>query len=300
MGGGYNAGRGIPFFAINQYLSWRKRATMKKLGILFLFLSLAQSLSAQELICEPERNLPDSTVFLYPQPATDDSPTGGIGDTACLNTSFLYNLTIRVPSRLPVGGMSTVSPTQFVLDEDQGLINLPAGLDYRCYPPSCTFEVMEAACLLIYGTPAAQASTGAYDIQLNGELRTTSDTIQLQFPGPELLDGGKYRLAVREENHPGCARASTTREPFANQLQLRNRPNPFSDITQILIQSKVAGEFFLQIYDLTGTLQDQQLVRVFPGLNQIEYDGSRLPEGFFIYSLTDGFQAVAGKMLIQR
>jgi len=263
-------------------------------------LFLTQWSCAQELICEPERNLRDSTVFLYPQPATDETPDAGIGDTACLNTSFLYNLTIRVPSRLDVAGMPEVHPTQFLLNEEDGLMNLPAGLDYRCYPPNCTFEVMEAACLLIYGTPAAQAAIGTYDLQLNGELRTAADTMQIQFPGPELLDGGRYRLTLREENHPGCARASTTREPFANQLQLRNRPNPFADFTQILIQSKVSGQFFLQVYDLTGTLQDQQPVHVFPGLNQIEYDGSRLPEGFFIYALTDGFQAVAGKMLIQR
>lgn len=273
---------------------------MRKPGILLVAIILVQSLGAQELICEPERNLPDSTVFLHPQPATDNTPGGGIADTACLNTSFLYNLTIRVPSHLQVEGMGELNPTQFVLDQAQGIVNLPAGLHYRCYPPDCTFDVMEAACLLIFGTPDRQAQVGAYDIQLNGELRTVADTMQLQFPGPELLAGGTYRLELREENYPGCARASTTREPFANQLQLRNRPNPFSDLTQVLIQSKVSGQFFLQVYDLTGTLQDQQAVNVFPGLNQIEYDGSRLPQGFYIYSLTDGFQAVAGKMLIQR
>lgn len=270
------------------------------MGVLLVVFFVVQVASAQELICEPERNLPDSTTFLYPQPATDDTPDGGIGDTACFNTSFLYNLTIRVPSRLEVGGMDAVLPTQFVLDSAQGLLNLPQGLDYRCYPPNCTFNVMEASCLLIYGSPTASATTGTYDIQLNGELRTDRDTMQLQFPGPELLAGGNYRLELREEDYPGCARASTTREPFANQLQLRNRPNPFADVTQILIQSKVSGQFFLQIYDLTGTLQDQQSVNVFPGVNQVEYDGTLLPEGFYIYSLTDGFQAVAGKMLIQR
>ena len=66
------------------------------------------------------------------------------------------------------------------------------------------------------------------------------------------------------------------------------------------MDSRVSGEFQLSVFDLTGKQLRQQDIFLTEGENQIEFDGSDLANGMYLYSISQGEGQVINKMIIQR
>jgi len=271
---------------------------MKKLLVIaFCTLGFWQ-LGAQSIPCEPDTSLADTAFGVFPLPFSEDNPMGGISDTACLNSPFSVTFTVKVPGTFEVPTLGAVEIDSIGMDTANAVSNLPEGIDYRCNPPNCVFAADTSGCIQLQGTPTSADDVGATDLQISGLLYSFI-AIEVSFPDSMLFAPGNYRLFLRDENDPFCSPLSTS-EPFANKLQLQNRPNPFSGFTDIEINSKLNGDFEFQVYNLLGEQQHRRRINLIRGNNRIRFDGSQLAAGLYIYLITDGFNAVSDKMMIQR
>jgi len=92
----------------------------------------------------------------------------------------------------------------------------------------------------------------------------------------------------------------------ANHFGLSSYPNPFTTTTTISYQIDSKVNVRLSVYDLTGREVTVLINRLqVPGTYTIEWDGTnksgtQLPGGIYIYRLSSGNHASAGKMIILR
>jgi len=79
----------------------------------------------------------------------------------------------------------------------------------------------------------------------------------------------------------------------------QNYPNPFNPATKIVYGLPAQARVKLEVYDLLGrvvaTLVDKQQQA---GQHTVEFDGSKLPSGFYIYRLSTPNQTIARKMVL--
>jgi len=88
----------------------------------------------------------------------------------------------------------------------------------------------------------------------------------------------------------------------ANDYKLfQNYPNPFNPTTKISYKINVEGQVTLQVYNLVG-----QVIKVLvsevqtPGRYEVEFDGSELTTGVYLYKLQiNGFTSVKRMTLLK-
>ncbi len=81
----------------------------------------------------------------------------------------------------------------------------------------------------------------------------------------------------------------------------KNYPNPFNPATVISYQLPGYSRVSLKVYDILGR-EIKTLVNDFQnkGIHKINFDGSRLASGVYIYKLTAGNYTAAGKMILMK
>ncbi len=269
---------------------------MKKLLLLFLFFtgfSISQS-SAQ--FCTPDKTLVDSVVglsVLFPAPYDTVTMMGGFEDTTCIGVYYETDLNIVIPQTVPFNG-GTVPLFNIKIT---GVTNLPGGMNYACNPTTCVFTPLDSvACIQIYGIPDDTVTAQNYKLGITGTANVGFD-VDLGI----LLNanGGGYFLYVRDTSEAMCLGVATE-NTLANDLQISNSPNPFSDYTNIEINSDINANFNFEVVNMLGAIQHQERVNIIPGKNQIAFDGSALSEGFYFYRISNELGQLSGKMLINR
>jgi len=269
---------------------------MKKFVLITLGIISWGMLQAQD--CMPDENVPDSVV-VSPLPYNEMArPDGGIQDTACVGSYYETVFTFNIPAVYEAFGQS-IALQSAEIPVEGGISGLPASMDYICNPPNCVFPAEEKGCVLVFGTPE-EGETGVTSLSIQATIKDQSGLLEFDLNLPsELEAGSEYLLHVKEEGFENCAVVST-QEAFAAQFELRNQPNPFSDFTQIMVNAQEEGRFELLVTDLLGQVIHRRPVQLFAGENTIDFDGSSLPEGMYLYSISDGQQAVSGKMILNR
>lgn len=270
---------------------------MKKalLTSLVIFVTLVSSF-AQFGTCTPDPAYQDSMPGVYPLPYdAATNPDGGITDSACLNKNYQFVFTAVVGDSLNFGGFV------YILDSLKitGVAGLPEGFDYACNNSNCTFYQNETGCAAIFGKATNPADLGQHDLVISAIIYTGGLPIQLSFPNP-LIAPGHFYLYVLDENSPNCSIFNSLYEVASEFESVRNLPNPFTGTTTIEIQSRESGAYQLQVTDMLGRLVHNRTVQIAEGLNQIEFDGSRLPDGLYLYTLSNGRSQVTQKMQISR
>lgn len=271
---------------------------MRRIFTLFIAALFGASLFAQSGTCTPDPNIPDTLVGVFPlpyDPATN--PDGGIRDTACLNVPFQFVFTAVVNDTLTFGG------NRFPMDSVRlpvvgGVVNLPTGMTYSCNPPNCVFVANTKGCVVIYGTTTDPSQLGDHSLAITAQAFLNGSTMPfpLVFPSP-LLFPGTYNLNVQNSDFGNCVNASAT-DILKDLVELKNVPNPFSGTTEIIAKTAVGGNFDFSVSDLTGKILHIEKIKIQRGENRIFFDGSDLPNGFFIYKLSNELGAVSGKMCV--
>lgn len=271
---------------------------LRGLLILWCMLQVSWVLGQVRPICQPATNIPQNFAGVLPLPFTPaGNPGGGIKDTACLNTYFQYTFTIRVPETLTLQGVA-VPVNNVTLHPDTAIASLPKGISYACNPPNCIFPKSSSGCIVLYGSPENPTDVKTHNLSIRGTLNSFLP-IPVSFPDSTLFAPGNYFLHVRPEGSLSC-KTSNIRELAATRLQVRNVPNPFSGETEIEVSSRIRGRFEFRVYDFTGNLILRDPVQLFEGENRIRFFASELPNGIYIYTLTDGINSVSRKMVLHR
>lgn len=262
----------------------------------FALLLLGIAVQAQTPICKPDTTLADTLFGVFPVPYSTTNPLGGIRDTACINTPFEFAFTLKVPSTFTVAG-TQVPVTQASLATTGAVKNLPTGLTYACDPPNCVFLANTSGCILLSGTPTDPTQVGQIDLQITGSI-SSFITIPVTFPDASgaLFPPGNYFLYLRPQGSPACT-PSSTQDLAATRLQLSTQPNPFTDLTEVSVVSELRGNFDFRVFDMTGRMVHRAPVQIVQGINRFTFDGSQLPPGLYVYSLTDGISSIARKMV---
>ncbi|MCB0704561.1 MAG: T9SS type A sorting domain-containing protein [Saprospiraceae bacterium] len=275
---------------------------MKKLVLLFSGLLFSVAAFAQFDSCEADASYQDSLAGVYPLPYdAAESPDGGIPDSACLNKDYQFIFTAVVNDTLNLGG--TMIPLDSLVLATEGAVSgLPEGIDYACNPPNCVFYANTIGCVVLYGKPTNMADLGDNELVINAKVYGLFFPLgfDLAFPNAQLYPG-TYSLYVHEENYPNCSvYVSDIAETALPIDQIRNIPNPFSERTTIEVVAREAADYQFEVSNLVGERIHTEKVRVEPGANRIEFDGSQLSNGIYLYSFRNENGVVTRKMVINR
>ena len=262
---------------------------MKKILLVLCLAAFVAPTFAQT--CDFDPQYADS-VGVYPQPYIQGmdgaSDTGGIPDTACLNTYYSTTFSILV---------DTFSVGAFFVDPDSLIIenvsNLPAGMTYACDPPNCTFYPQQPGCATIYGIPSEE---GVFSLEITGVAYTTFTPISVTFPDPQLAPG-EYLLYVRPEGDASCM-TNAVQTPAAIET-VSIAPNPFSGQTQLNLEATEAGDYRFLVSDLLGKTVKNQTLRVVEGENNFLIEAQDWAKGIYIYSLGQGDRVISGKLVVE-
>ncbi|WP_282774974.1 T9SS type A sorting domain-containing protein [Phaeodactylibacter xiamenensis] len=265
---------------------------MNRIVLIFLGVILASVGYAQD--CQPDETVPDSVV-VAPLPYNEMlRPDGGIKDTACVGSPYEFVFTFNIPAIYNVSGFE-VPLIDVSIPAEDGIDNLPASMDYVCNPPNCVFAAETKGCILVSGTATAD-EVGQHDLTIAAVINAGLE-LQVTVPG-DLEADAHYYLFVKEESGTNCF--SNTNEAFAADFGLSNRPNPFGDLTQVVVDAKQSGMYQFFVTDLLGRQVHQQQIQLIEGENHIDFNGSQLAEGMYLYGITDGRHAATSKMIINR
>ncbi|MFK8008929.1 MAG: T9SS type A sorting domain-containing protein [Saprospiraceae bacterium] len=277
---------------------------MKKLLLLSLFsFFLMNSTNAQSDGCVPNVQYQDSTFGVYPAPYNEDTnPNGGIQDTACVNTPYYFTWTIKIPETITIAGF-TATIDSIIVAEAGAIINLPSGMEYSFTPSSGVFVPADSlACITIFGSPEA---VGVSDLKI--EMTIYSDDLVLignpqtvTLPDPLFPQAdGNYFFHVKAEGDANCF-VDSADDLLAETFSIRNVPNPFSDFTYIEIVADRSDDLIFRVFDLVGNEIHREVISVYEGTNNHEFDGGRLANGIYMYTIEKDGALVSEKMIINR
>jgi hypothetical protein len=275
---------------------------MKKLLLLSFFsFFLMTSTSAQSGGCVPDILYQDSIFGVYPPPLNmDTNPDGGIPTQACLNSSYYFTWTVKIPETITIGGFAF--PIDSIQVEETGAIgNLPPGMEYSLNPTGGIFKPADSlACITIFGSPTME---GTYDLKITLKIYsplspTGPQTFTLPDPTFPETDGN-YFLNVLPEGSPDCFIVASD-DLLAESFSIRNLPNPFSDYTNIEIVAERSEELIFRVFDLVGNEIHRETISVTQGINNHEFDGGRLANGIYMYTIEKDGALVSEKMIINR
>ncbi|MEY4105873.1 MAG: hypothetical protein RL181_215 [Bacteroidota bacterium] len=249
--------------------------------------------------CKPDPKLPEGAIGIFPnQLAYSISHTGTVrSDTACLNVYFEQVFTVKMPKPALFAAFPGVNPLLLSLSIDSTALNIPKGMGIACDPPSCVFPLGSTGCVAVRGVPTYSLETGPRQISIQGIF--SMGGIRMTVPDSGWYAGGTFSLHILPEGSPAC-KPSNTSELAATKLLMRNTPNPFQDITTIEVNSGFRGRFEFRVSDFTGRVMHREAVQIYVGDNRIPFDGGALPNGIYIYTLSDGVHSVSRKMVLHR
>lgn len=286
---------------------------MKKLFLLLMmFFGVVASGLAQTDTCMPNpEGIPDTAFGVYPLPyIADIRPDGGLTDTACLNRDFEFTFTIKVGDTLTLSGQTApVNSVSFAADgtaityEPLNGAAALEGFSYVCNPPNCVFTSDTLGCVKIFGTVTSESQIGQHNIKIAGQVSLNlfgnPFAVDVEFPtdaAPELA--GNYYLFVQDPSSPYCMGTSNTYGAYVPDIELSNRPNPFSEFTQIHIFSREQGDFDLRVFDMLGKVVQSKRINLHRGENIIDFDGRDLPDGMYVYTISNERGGLSDRMVV--
>ncbi len=261
-----------------------KNENMKKSLLLILFSVCIYTAHAQ--FCQPDLTYADSAVGVYPLPEE------GI-DTACINAPYEMVFTAVVPNEITLD-IGTF-PLEWVrVDSIRGY---PSGLDFACDPPDCLFLAETLGCLIVQGTPDdTNIAPADYPIVLSICAFAANLELCDTVPG-DLLDV-QYIIPLKAEG--GCEETVSNNNLINPAFAIANSPNPFSEKTSIMVNASISDVVPFKVFDLMGKVVHSEMVSINHGANVIEFDGSNLSNGMYMYSIGEGKSVATQKMVVSK
>ncbi|MBX2971988.1 MAG: T9SS type A sorting domain-containing protein [Flavobacteriales bacterium] len=254
---------------------------MKKLLLISAFAATATAASSQ---CTANQLYADSVYGVWPDTTVNFAP-------AYINTFYSDTLQLLIPS--DAGALDPAYAGYTLVKVDLVSVDgLPPGVTVACNSHTadpCTFLTGQVGCGLIEGTPT-EAGTFPLVINVLPYVDFFGTVIASPF-GSVPFQG--YEIEVNTT--AGIAAANV-----AGISGARNVPNPFTNRTTIEFQNGRAGMAHVQVYSLVGDVVWDQHIQAKAGLNKVNFDGSELPAGVYLYKIGTGSNTFTGRMALQR
>jgi len=277
-----------------------KKLLLATLSLVFTF--CMTDLQAQ--VCQPDTAFVNQGAGVYPLPDPIGSTTSSLA-TGCVNTTYLQHFTAVVPDSLftEFSGVPIAAKLNSVTIDT--ITGLPDGITYACDPPDCSFLNQTSGCVIFSGTPTTE---GTYEpaviTTVNADaLNQIGIELPVNFPTQpgDAIDvyPGQYILYIREEGNAECL--VSTENPLDEVLGVsQNVPNPFSSMTNIIIDSKVSGAFDFKVFSLIGKMVHNESINLSAGENTITFNGTYLNSGMYFYSIGQGNDIVTKRMIVNK
>lgn len=210
----------------------------------------AQLVLSPNELCQPDTAYAKEEGNIYPEAYHERlNPDKGTLDSACINQDYSFIFTAVVPDSFPTD-IGTVK-LDYIKIEENGLIDVPTGIKYKCNPPSCDFKSGTLGCLELYGKPEKSNEVKVYDLKLKIELSVVEGLIIVNDTLPTYLtDSAHYYLPLFEEGSVNCKPSSIY--DIENDYSFSISPNPVSDKLKISISLQNGGYLKYSLVDLYG------------------------------------------------
>jgi len=261
---------------------------MKKiyLSLAMTFIAITQ-LSAQVPTCSLNPTfIASPKVGIFP-----DSATNFISGT--VGVPYVQNITVKVPKDT-VSSSITFCFNRFVLSTPSGTVNynLPPGLNFGSSTPIVANGTVNGApslkfpgnannCASIYGTPT---TPGTYTLYLKVDAYATP-ALSSCPNNPNVTGGTNVSTSYLNYYIITINAATGLTEIGKNKFNLENVPNPFNGKTTIRFFVTEANEAELSVYNMLGSQVYKTNVNAVAGNNEVEFDGSKLSNGMYLYTI---------------
>lgn len=252
---------------------------MKKLLLFVSFFALTGYVSAQ---CTPDMSVAGDA-GIHPDSATNFAP-------AYVGTPYGQVVTAVVPvdtcaQVLPLP--LPCSPLTFDSVVVRNVTGLPPGFLFTCAPAGCRFLGNTIDCAIITGT-AQPGDEGVYDLVFE------IDAYVGGFGIPNSYTIEYYKIAVLPAVGIDESQAAAV---FSVK---QNQPNPFDAFSSIEFECGLASQVRFDVFNLLGQPVYSKSISAAKGKNTLQFDGTALPAGTYLYKLSDGNKTITRKMLIAR
>jgi hypothetical protein len=222
--------------------------------------------------------------------------TSGIDPDTASNLPISYTgqsydevITFKVPQDTNFNG-SQITILFVRLDEITGL---PANYTYNCTPTSCDFPGGQSSCVRLYSTSNPTVSQiGAYQLDI-----TASPYISLfgtpVSAGSSSYDG--YVLVIADGATSNVERINA--ETFKTLMAI---PNPTNGNTRIQFAMGYASDVTFTVTNLLGKVVTTQKLAGNRGVNEVNFDATNVPNGVYLYTITDGKNVISKKLVVNK
>lgn len=274
---------------------------MKKIYFSLLFISVITIAKAQAPTCSLNPTfIASNKNGVYP-----DSATNLMSGT--VNQPYVQNLTVKVP-------LDTVqSPFKFcfnrvVLSTPTTAVNynLPPGLNFGSSTAAVANGTVNGAislkfpgnannCASIFGTPT---TVGTYTLKLMTETYATL-TGGTCPANPTVSGGTKLNTTVLGYYIITILPPAGVNEIVNEKsFNLKNQPNPFTGKTIIKFNVKDVDALQIKICDILGKTIFTDAIKTKFGENNYEFDGSKLNDGIYFYTISYKNYSETKRMII--
>ena len=195
-----------------------------------------------------------------------------------VNEFYFQTITIWAPSSIDYQG-STINLSHLKI---ASIGNIPAGLTWECNATDNLLAVGTSYCVLIQGTPE---TVGVYPLGIEVQPYIFS------IPMPTtIVDDTSLSITINPElgiydlNNNGFI----VQNPY---------PNPFTNSTEIIINSSRQGNLYFNVFDRLGINVLSGEMEVKSGKNILDVRGESLAKGVYFYSIMFDNRIVTGKLV---
>ncbi len=231
---------------------------------------------------------------------------------ATIGTYYTTTISIRVPTSTTIGGGGSVTLSHLCLTDvlidnsgNGGGNYVPIstiGLDYlgsgtntiSVGTPSgvtmtkhCYWTSGNDVCAILSGTPTA---ADTFPIRIKSKARAVVFGIGTWQDAP---DNDQYKIIVDPLTY--IAKIINSKFEFSYV-----DPNPFSDNTNVVFNNPVGSKIDFKVYNVLGKLVKSESMFGNAGENSINFSGSELNEGVYIFTLSNGTSTVSKRMIVAR
>ncbi|MFT5602670.1 MAG: hypothetical protein ACI9N1_002929 [Flavobacteriales bacterium] len=240
----------------------------------------------------------------YAQCTPDPAATGGITpDSATgLPTAYTFQpydlvLTLNIPEDTVgnVPGLGQVN-AQIQSIDILSVDGLPSMMQYSCNPANCSFPGNSQGCINLFSvTDPVTADIASYPItiEVNAVLITGFGPID-PYDYPSTID--YYILTIADSSQ-----ATGLTKLEANTFKtLQAIPNPTSGNTRIEFALGYNADVTFKVTNLLGEVISTEMIQGSRGVNIASFDATNIPNGVYLYSLSDGKNMISKKLIVSK